>query len=1186
MQMIRWIHFSDLHLGNDSAVDTILMRKKLPGYLSSLHQSFDYAFCSGDVREWSASYHGAPEYIRQICGAAGTPLEHLFVVPGNHDVRRGGKDRKKLIEKVTDWESDYYRSENGVISETDLLLLKSGQETFRLFVSELLGDDRAEQFLRQHFVCTTEHLNILHLDTTLTYGEGHERDLVIGTRALLDTLEQCDPQKPTVILTHYSFDFLKMSERDEVETLLHTYGAQLWLAGHEHSNLIRRQREKFYECQCGNLALQKGARSCFLTGELDLDTGEGQISVHAWYEGKDWEAYPFARSGSDNDRIYPIRIVLPDSSAENGDPADEAVLRRKTISENKIVGYTAYEETDAAGDGLLRYHFSRGAIPFCGREKELSELQAFVGRADRFLWWAITGQAGSGKSRLAMELLYRLPEEWFGFFLNDEAGLNDIDSFTPVCHTLVIIDYVAGRDFFVAGVLSRLKSLFSSTEYRLRVLLLERDNQTGAGSWYAGLLQRLHTADAEAVKAARASDRFLDLGDMERADVEAFIRAVCTARGVREDCASELYEAYGRKCERLRFRPLYLQIFVEAWIDHGCTVPQYESYSQLLIYLLSREQTRWLAAVDGNHEVCNAVIRLMIRANISGKLELSDIPELYKSDRDTVLDYIKRHSFSGRQRQEQQDTLIDSFCQNIDHTHAVIAPQFPDIIKEFMFSYYVEEGELPAIMKEIWQHSASDFQTFIMRCMMDFPEQTFFTKAINAYQVSYDDPEALAGRLNMLAGRLIQKGEDPQVYWDILRNEYHFWNGIVVPEDGSEQAEILAVVKLTGLYRVAQNLGGWSIYDLNAVEEVVDQMLSVRGGKAVELLKKTYLQEHITELSEKGFLEEAKRDREKLDALIAGGTDELDTLLRMQNGNNAMMEAIQSGEWKKAQTILRGLARECNMEDLYSVRALAFASRNLAHLSLLYGQREIGDTGCHIAAECGLIYPEDPDVKAHGIVCRTARLQRRYFDREIDKDGLRAALAPEEEKVSSLRFDGSASDEALDFAWGIVRTCGLNFANEEEIRQIIAESDGILEKFPHLTTVASTHIQAVRALHRDIRHDKVPHDEVERLYRYVRNNPSSESVRQGFFDMLKESVDAGRLREYLSTDILREAISDARYHPMMGSGIPGVDRWVEEISTPKPYVRKRRKIGRNEPCPCGSGKKFKKCCMDKEIYGW
>jgi preprotein translocase subunit SecA len=25
-------------------------------------------------------------------------------------------------------------------------------------------------------------------------------------------------------------------------------------------------------------------------------------------------------------------------------------------------------------------------------------------------------------------------------------------------------------------------------------------------------------------------------------------------------------------------------------------------------------------------------------------------------------------------------------------------------------------------------------------------------------------------------------------------------------------------------------------------------------------------------------------------------------------------------------------------------------------------------------------------------------------------------------------------------------------------------------------------------------------------------------------------------------------------------------------------VKRSRKVGRNEPCPCGSGKKFKKCC--------
>ena len=30
-----------------------------------------------------------------------------------------------------------------------------------------------------------------------------------------------------------------------------------------------------------------------------------------------------------------------------------------------------------------------------------------------------------------------------------------------------------------------------------------------------------------------------------------------------------------------------------------------------------------------------------------------------------------------------------------------------------------------------------------------------------------------------------------------------------------------------------------------------------------------------------------------------------------------------------------------------------------------------------------------------------------------------------------------------------------------------------------------------------------------------------------------------------------------------------------------PYERSHKKIGRNDPCPCGSGKKYKKCCMGK-----
>jgi len=34
----------------------------------------------------------------------------------------------------------------------------------------------------------------------------------------------------------------------------------------------------------------------------------------------------------------------------------------------------------------------------------------------------------------------------------------------------------------------------------------------------------------------------------------------------------------------------------------------------------------------------------------------------------------------------------------------------------------------------------------------------------------------------------------------------------------------------------------------------------------------------------------------------------------------------------------------------------------------------------------------------------------------------------------------------------------------------------------------------------------------------------------------------------------------------------------EHAHVPRPYVRAEPKVGRNDPCVCGSGKKFKKCC--------
>ncbi len=36
---------------------------------------------------------------------------------------------------------------------------------------------------------------------------------------------------------------------------------------------------------------------------------------------------------------------------------------------------------------------------------------------------------------------------------------------------------------------------------------------------------------------------------------------------------------------------------------------------------------------------------------------------------------------------------------------------------------------------------------------------------------------------------------------------------------------------------------------------------------------------------------------------------------------------------------------------------------------------------------------------------------------------------------------------------------------------------------------------------------------------------------------------------------------------------------------PQQFVREHPKVGRNDPCPCGSGKKYKKCCIDADLNG-
>ena len=63
-------------------------------------------------------------------------------------------------------------------------------------------------------------------------------------------------------------------------------------------------------------------------------------------------------------------------------------------------------------------------------------------------------------------------------------------------------------------------------------------------------------------------------------------------------------------------------------------------------------------------------------------------------------------------------------------------------------------------------------------------------------------------------------------------------------------------------------------------------------------------------------------------------------------------------------------------------------------------------------------------------------------------------------------------------------------------------------------------------------------------------------------------------------------------HISMAAGLMGIYRYFgplrkeqamqDEDVQPTTYQRDSEKIGRNDPCPCGSGKKYKKCCLVRD----
>lgn len=109
------------------------------------------------------------------------------------------------------------------------------------------------------------------------------------------------------------------------------------------------------------------------------------------------------------------------------------------------------------------------------------------------------------------------------------------------------------------------------------------------------------------------------------------------------------------------------------------------------------------------------------------------------------------------------------------------------------------------------------------------------------------------------------------------------------------------------------------------------------------------------------------------------------------------------------------------------------------------------------------------------------------------------------------------------------------------------------------------------------------------LRAYAQKQPKQEYKRESFhlFQSLLQNVQHESIRMLTRMDVKPDTVirkpereselqTRRELRPSLNTSSRGTDG--QRAETKQPYIREQRKVGRNEPCTCGSGKKYKHCC--------
>lgn len=451
-----------------------------------------------------------------------------------------------------------------------------------------------------------------------------------------------------------------------------------------------------------------------------------------------------------------LRALLSEVSENIKHYIDEMTKEIKEAVENsrdKILDKNSFEylinSINPKTKSTSSFHYCNDIITFRGRENEQEKIKEFLYDEKDLLWMAITGDGGSGKSKLMYHMTKRLESEgdWKVIWLGKESlkSIMTKDKFEYPVNLLFVCDYGGQFAEKLGDFIERLCTFNSTFCEKIRLVILEREGFTQdcdsllEPMWYRsfrGNISRNHFIDSTAFD----KNKSLKLKSLNDDDFRWIVKDYLKEK--KKSLSDEKIDTVIKKAHEIDdrktgARPLILLFIADAVADSGTA----ESWDldALMKHVIKRYENNWENSIcKDDEDLFKAVKEITVYATAVGGWDLRNkkIGEPIKS----AIDLFFR-------KVNDKNMFLCSICEK-DKSDGIWSPFEPDLIGEFFVLEFLrnkienyDEDYVSDFSKLCWT-KGNKFWWFLYRCSQNYRKRKKFKKIfVNGMEIFEPEDE-------------------------------------------------------------------------------------------------------------------------------------------------------------------------------------------------------------------------------------------------------------------------------------------------------------------------------------------------------------------------------------------------------------------------------------------------------------